>query len=59
MNREAGFYWVNPGDGWKVAKWFTGYSGSWLIAGTREALRDSDFEEINENRIEEPCHTLA
>ncbi len=50
--RLAGFYWVNDGD-WIVCEWCVGNNYSyWHCSGFQ--LQDSDFDEINEARLQNP-----
>lgn len=53
--REAGFYWIKQkGERqWIVCEWYvSGSYAIWLIPGDEQARQDSDFEEIDERRIE-------
>lgn len=51
--RQEGYYWVKRHGQWIIAVWLKdGYYGSyWYLTGTETMFKDSDFEEINENRI--------
>ncbi len=49
MEREIGFYWVELAGMWLVASW-TGEE--WLVPGGEEYFYDSEFDSINEIRIE-------
>lgn len=53
--RENGFYWVRQSElGWIVAQYAMNAGGSqyWFIGGIDQALVDTDFEEIDERKIE-------
>lgn len=47
--RENGFYWVELGGTWIIARWS---EVIWFITGYSEGFYDEDFETINEVRIE-------
>ena len=59
MRRENGYYWVkdkdyDPDDGyydspWLPAEWC---NGDWFVHGNQYAHKDSDWEEIDETKIE-------
>lgn len=48
MNRQPGYYWCKYNGEWTVAKW----NGFWFRTGVWKIDQDSDFEEIDERRIE-------
>ena len=53
--RESGYYWVKQERlDWEIAKWETSWRGceQWAVCGAELYQDDSDFEEIDENRIE-------
>lgn len=49
--REEGFYWVKRNDelGWEVAEWNL---GEWDLTGFGTPFNDSQFIEIDENKLE-------
>jgi len=53
--REEGYYWVKfKYHPWQIA-FYNGsklFSRSWTIIGNQDFWKDSDFEEIDERRIE-------
>lgn len=46
--RQEGYYWVKDNHYWIVCEW-DGYR--WWAPGVEDYFKDSDFEEINENRL--------
>lgn len=51
--REPGYYWCKSEGKWGIAEWYVSSSFSlWFITGDDEGRADSDFEEIDERRIE-------
>ncbi len=46
--REEGYYWVKYTHEWIVAEWF---NGEWTLFNAMSSCLDSDFDEIDENRI--------
>jgi hypothetical protein len=58
MKRAEGYYWVREYDSWLIMKWWIwdyddSYEdgGYWKDAGSEIEWYDSDFTEIDENRI--------
>jgi len=55
MKRELGYYWVKYRGEWRIAKYAPGdkmFIESWDLVGSfRPFLKDSDFEEIDEEII--------
>ena len=56
--RQEGYYWVKYDGEWEIAYFSVTYSmhydGEWSLnpaIANETVLQDSDFEEINENRI--------
>ena len=51
--REPGYYWCKDKGQWGVAEWYVSHNISmWFICGDEQLRKDSDFEEIDERRIE-------
>jgi hypothetical protein len=48
MNRQEGYYWVQYGTSFEIAKWI---NNNWFVCGYKEPMQDIDFNHINENRI--------
>lgn len=51
MKRESGYYWVKSGDSWMVGRYFD-YVKDWYLPGIEESHKDSDFDKIDEHKIE-------
>jgi len=52
MAREEGYYWVRKYGRWMPAEWvLTNKRCYWNIMGLEYFFDDSEFEEIDENRI--------
>jgi len=52
MKREKGYYWVKRYRMWLIAEWVEGMDyDRWHIIHLNYKFKDSDFEEIDENRI--------
>lgn len=55
MKRQEGFYWVKPrgikkeNTLWEVGQWNNGH---WLLTGSADSYKDSEFEDIIENNIQ-------
>lgn len=55
--RQDGYYWVKHKNEWHVALWNTQLYPSWHLSGHEEEFEDTDFDEINEERIKSPNET--
>lgn len=53
MNRESGYYWVLNGNVWSIAEWYPEFN-NWSKIGNECDFEDSDFDEIDERKIERP-----
>ncbi len=53
MARKSGYYWVKYIKEWE-AGYFDKKDNEWFLTGTDSTYKDSDFEQINENRIMSP-----
>jgi hypothetical protein len=51
MSRESGYYRVKLNGKYEIAKYYVEYK-DWQIIGTDKSFCDSDFDEINECKIE-------
>lgn len=51
--RDAGFYWVQlgQGDDWTIAQWTGGPKGAWYPIACELPLDDEDLAEIDPNPI--------
>lgn len=49
--RQSGYYWVKYNGEWEVAEYFESWN-NWNQCGVLQDYEDSDFEEIDERRIE-------
>lgn len=47
--REEGFYWVKDDEQWIIAEWD---GGIWYTHGNDYEFQDSDFQEIDERKIQ-------
>ena len=47
--REPGYYWLRSKDKWSIGEW---KRGEWWIISHDGWFEDSDFDEIDERRIE-------
>lgn len=52
MKREPGYYWVKYDGEWEIAMWFEWIPGKYEWNFFDRSKTDSDFEEIDERRIE-------
>lgn len=52
MKRESGYYWVKDRDGDWIIAYFYGSTKEWQIIGIDSEFKDSEFDEINETKIE-------
>lgn len=52
MKREAGYYRVKHNSNWKIAQYGYLNGGSWLFTTEDKFFIDSNFDSIDENRIE-------
>ena len=50
--RKPGYYWVKMTIAWEIAEWNN--NKSWSVIGSEDDWEDSDFIEINEDRIKYP-----
>lgn len=51
IDRSEGFYWVKYQGAWTIAEW-TG--GKWLFLGDIGMMNDDFFDDIHEEKIEQP-----
>lgn len=49
--RKNGYYWVKSRGAWWMAM-YLGVNKVWLLFGNNNYAKDSDFEEIDERKIE-------
>jgi len=50
--RKPGYYWLKSFGEWGIGEWYaSSRSAMWFIPGDEDAKQDSDFDEIDENRI--------
>ena len=51
MERQEGYYWVQYGSVFEIARWL---DGKWWTVNCMDSMEDYDFNHINENRIKAP-----
>jgi hypothetical protein len=50
--RQSGYYWVKIRGSWLIAQYLgTGTGIKWMLFGSNNYAKDSDFEEIDERQI--------
>ena len=52
MNREPGYYWCKYNGEWIIARWYEYMTNAFEWDVFDKIMCDSDFEEIDERRIE-------